>query len=83
MKSPYLLLNSGLSHACQKHFILSPMGKDRSAVMPSRNCKDSISRWWGISTNKKGLDDYLARRRKTGDFHGQAATIWAADALGR
>jgi rhamnogalacturonyl hydrolase YesR len=33
-------------------------------------------------TNKKdSLDYYLGRRRKTGDFHGQAATIWAADAL--
>ena len=33
-------------------------------------------------TNKKdGLAYYFARRRKTGDFHGQAAVMWAADAL--
>ncbi len=33
-------------------------------------------------TNKKNdLDYYLARRRKTGDFHGQAPILWAASAL--
>jgi rhamnogalacturonyl hydrolase YesR len=33
-------------------------------------------------TNKKDdLEYYLMRRRKTGDFHGQAPVLWAADAL--
>ncbi|HEV2272712.1 MAG TPA: glycoside hydrolase family 88 protein [Acidobacteriaceae bacterium] len=33
-------------------------------------------------TNKKNdLDYYLMRRRKTGDFHGQAPVLWAASAL--
>jgi rhamnogalacturonyl hydrolase YesR len=33
-------------------------------------------------TNKKNdLDYYLQRRRKTGDFHGQAPILWAASAL--
>jgi rhamnogalacturonyl hydrolase YesR len=33
-------------------------------------------------TNKKNdLDYYLMRRRKTGDFHGQAPVLWAAAAL--
>jgi unsaturated rhamnogalacturonyl hydrolase len=33
-------------------------------------------------TNKKDdLAYYFARRRKTGDFHGQAAVMWTADAL--
>jgi unsaturated rhamnogalacturonyl hydrolase len=33
-------------------------------------------------TNKKDdLAYYFARRRKTGDFHGQAAVLWTADAL--
>jgi rhamnogalacturonyl hydrolase YesR len=33
-------------------------------------------------TNKlNNLDYYLARRRKTGDFHGQAPVLWAASAL--
>lgn len=33
-------------------------------------------------TNKKAdLDYYLFRRRKTGDFHGQAPVLWAASAL--
>jgi hypothetical protein len=33
-------------------------------------------------TNKlNSLDYYLARRRKTGDFHGQAPILWAASAL--
>jgi rhamnogalacturonyl hydrolase YesR len=33
-------------------------------------------------TNKKDdLPYYLARRRKTGDFHGQAPVLWAASAL--
>jgi rhamnogalacturonyl hydrolase YesR len=33
-------------------------------------------------TNKKAdLDYYLQRRRKTGDFHGQAPILWAASAL--
>jgi rhamnogalacturonyl hydrolase YesR len=27
------------------------------------------------------LDYYLARPRRTGDFHGQAPILWAADAL--
>ena len=33
-------------------------------------------------TNKlNGLDFYLTRRRKTGDFHGQAPVLWAASEL--
>lgn len=33
-------------------------------------------------TNKKSdLDYYLARKRKTGDYHGQAPILWAASAL--
>jgi unsaturated rhamnogalacturonyl hydrolase len=33
-------------------------------------------------TNKKAdLDWYLQRRRRTGDFHGQAPVLWAASAL--
>jgi rhamnogalacturonyl hydrolase YesR len=33
-------------------------------------------------TNKKNdLDYYLERRRRTGDFHGQAPILWAASAL--
>ena len=33
-------------------------------------------------TNKKAdLDYYLARKRHTGDFHGQAPVLWAASAL--
>jgi rhamnogalacturonyl hydrolase YesR len=33
-------------------------------------------------TNKfNSLDYYLERRRKTGDFHGQAPILWAASAL--
>src|ERR1700733_773949 len=33
-------------------------------------------------TNKKDdLAYYLARRRRTGDFHGQAPVLWTADAL--
>jgi rhamnogalacturonyl hydrolase YesR len=33
-------------------------------------------------TNKlNSLDYYLARRRKTGDFHGQAPILWSASAL--
>ena len=27
------------------------------------------------------LDYYLARKRRTGDFHGQAPVLWAASAL--
>ena len=30
---------------------------------------------------KNDLDYYLARRRRTGDFHGQAPVLWAASAL--
>jgi unsaturated rhamnogalacturonyl hydrolase len=30
---------------------------------------------------KNNLDYYLARRRRTGDFHGQAPVLWAASAL--
>ncbi len=30
---------------------------------------------------KNSLDYYLARKRRTGDFHGQAPLLWAADAL--
>ncbi len=38
----------------------------------------------GEGTNKKAdLDYYLARKRRTGDFHGQAAVMWAASALMR
>ena len=33
-------------------------------------------------TNKtNSLDYYLARKRRTGDFHGQAPVMWAASAL--
>jgi len=33
-------------------------------------------------TNKlNSLDYYLQRRRRTGDFHGQAPILWAASAL--
>ena len=32
---------------------------------------------------KNDLPYYLARKRKTGDFHGQAAALWAASALVR
>jgi rhamnogalacturonyl hydrolase YesR len=33
-------------------------------------------------TNKKDdLAYYLARKRRTGDFHGQAPVLWSADAL--
>ena len=35
-------------------------------------------------TNKQAsLEYYLARRRRTGDFHGQAPVLWAASALER
>jgi unsaturated rhamnogalacturonyl hydrolase len=33
-------------------------------------------------TNKKNdLDYYLQRKRRTGDYHGQAPILWAASAL--
>jgi unsaturated rhamnogalacturonyl hydrolase len=35
-------------------------------------------------TNKKNeLEYYLERKRKTGDYHGQAPILWAASALMR
>jgi rhamnogalacturonyl hydrolase YesR len=30
---------------------------------------------------KNSYDYYLARKRRTGDFHGQAPVLWAASAL--
>jgi len=30
---------------------------------------------------ENSLPYYLARKRRTGDFHGQAAVLWAATAL--
>jgi len=36
----------------------------------------------GEGTNKKNdLEYYLERKRKTGDYHGQAPVLWAASAL--
>jgi unsaturated rhamnogalacturonyl hydrolase len=31
--------------------------------------------------NQNSYDYYLARKRRTGDFHGQAPVLWAALAL--
>jgi unsaturated rhamnogalacturonyl hydrolase len=33
------------------------------------------------TAKENNLDYYLTRKRRTGDFHGQAAALWAADAL--
>ena len=58
-----------------------PLGGRGSPLLGYIDQNDDITSVCEGTGKLNSLDYYLARKRRTGDFHGQAPVLWAASAL--